>query len=390
MIALINSPASDILPSGNPMWFSVVSYTPITAFLRLNVGIYATNYDYATPLLITTLQFAYNSVNPVLDFDVHSIINSLLKLDKIYLNSLGETLPVKFYLSFYETNIPDNTPLATAITSNTYYAIKAVLNRANASELSVYSLKTRFRDKFLTEMPKQRNVYGDNPIAISFPNFTQAGYYNIEIHFSIKYDDDSFFYTQYLIAPTYGKFVDIIYTPSGLNSTVKKPRLMVVSVYLPGSSLPLDAVIYNFIYTPVNRQRHFIFRNNLGGLDFFTCTGLLEQKLSGGSDLYARTIPKNNYNSQESDLGIVPSDAYNSYRINTGLKSKKEIENMLYFFSSPQRLLYNQDPTETAYFKFIPVNSKLNAGWRKDKDQLHALTFDFELAFNSKTHFPII
>jgi hypothetical protein len=400
-ITLELQPSFGVIPSGNPMWFRVATDTALSAILRLNVAVYYRADTSDVYALLTTLSLPYDPFTSTVSFDVRKLIDASidypdLQTDFLYLNRVS----VQFYLELYETVLPDDTPLAASVESNEFFAIKAVTDRIRASEQSFYRFSDRYKFRTLTEMPRTRKIFGDNAIVISWINLidsTPETYYRFD--FLAKYENDDQLTSSSSVTLPYAYSGNFYFLPSQIESFLGPPPagvpLRSLSITVSAETAPdvftqMDSFLYLWQSEPARRMRHFIWRNNLGGLDFITCTGLLEQKFGSKYDIYQKTIPQNDYTAQQPDLGISNIVPSNAYKINTGMKTRGEISSLLSMFYSKQQFLFDPDANEIdAAFWFIPIFSKLDGTYRKDKDYTQALPFEFQLGFNANTHYTI-
>jgi hypothetical protein len=395
---IVTEPSTPILLSGNPMWFTFSTTTPLTAILRLNVQIwYRFNASGAYQLLIT-LALPYSPFTSTTLFNVQKEIDDLIQIPPLgFYNGVATTpIKVEFYLTTFEVNLGNDTHLGGNVSTSNYYAIKGKTDRIKASELSAYHYAEYYQNKFLTNMPKKRTIVRDQALAFSFGNFINpSSTRTFRIKWLLTYDDgysvNAFFDSLLHEYGTVRTFVfdESLFAGYNPNPLAKLSRISNTLVLMPADTV-LDNITYTYEQAPSKRSRHFIWLNNLGGYDFLTCTGILEQAMSVEGDLYQKTVAKNNYTSQETDLAEANLQPEIQYKVNTGMKTKGEIEGFLPFFLSEQTLLYRKDLTENASnFWFIPVGKKTDGTYRKDKDYLNAMGFEFFPLFVTNTPYVL-
>jgi hypothetical protein len=397
--SFINAPANSVLLTRNPMWFTVVTDTTLTAKLRLNVAVYVST-DFATYTLLSNLLLPYNPFTSACIFDVRKLIDDAIDIPQIgFYNGIGATpIVAKYYLKATEVNLGDGTALGAEVDSEQFFAVKGGSNYLAASEASNYNFAEYFQTRFLSNMPRKRSIVHGQAIALSFGNFLlPASTKVLRVKVSITWDD-AFTSIQNFdsTAHAFGvikTFVcdETIFDGINPNADALITRLSVSLVeFADAIETVLESITYLYVDAPAKRSRHFMWLNNLGGYDFLTCTGILEQSMEVEADLFQKVISKNDYNSQEVDMGEVNFETEIRYKINTGMKNAGEIEGFLYFFVSKQAFLYRKDLTEDAsLFWFIPVGKKQDGAYRKDKDYTHALGFEFAPLFKTTTPYVL-
>jgi hypothetical protein len=394
-----NTPAKNVLLSHNPMWFTVSTDTTLTAKLRLNVEVYVST-DFATYSLLSTLLLAYNPFTSTCIFDVRKLIDDAIDIPQLgFYNGIGATpIVVKYYLKATEINLGEGSALGAEVVSSQFFAVKGGSNYFAASEASNYNYAEYYQNKFLTNMPKSRKVAREQALCFSFGNFLDtATTRDFRLKWLLSWDD-GFSVNAYFdsLATEFGKintfvFDDSLFEGYNSNPDAKLKRISNTLVVIDaGVETILDNITYTYEEAPPKRSRHFIWLNNLGGYDFLTCTGILEQSMEVKADLFQKVVSKNDYNSQEVDLGEVNFETDIRYKINTGMKNAGEIDGFLPFFVSKQTFLYRKDLTEVgSLFWFIPITKKQEGPYRKDRDYSYALGFEFAPLFKTTTPYVL-
>lgn len=375
------------------MWFRVATTTPLTAKLRLNVEVLARPNGSGSYTSITTIQLSYSPTESDSVFDIRKIVHDILPISQLTTDlqqSPANTRQIK--ISAYETELGDGTPLATAIESTPFWAIKGATDYLKASEISNYLYSEYYLNKFLSDMPRTRTVFRNQPIIVSYANFNNAFQY---LRFSLvaKFEDDV--EEEYLLDSGLnpGKITTLYFDEELLAATNPGVPIKYITCKvfdINSTPVQLDAITCHYAEAPARRSRHFIWLNNLGGYDFLTCIGLLEQKIKVEGTTYATTIAKNDYNAQESDFSETDFESVTTWKINTGMKTAQEINSFLNFFPSQQAFLFVRNASESGSdFWFLPVTKKVSATFRKDRNYENSLSFEFAMLFNPKTPYPI-
>lgn len=394
-IVSIIAPTPSVILSGNPMFYQVTTNTTLTSILRLNATILARANVSDSWETITTLQLTYSPFNATTVFDIRSIVSNLLDVSELpapstdWVNSVHSK---QIKLSLFETNLGSETPLDDATETDPFWCIKGITDFIKASDASNYNYQEAFTAKFLTEMPKTRDAYFSQPFCVSFANLSLAGTavtYILRVFIFWENGEDDLI--QETIELDFGKIKTFVCDdslfdiPAGPPQRVKKVQVKLFS----DADVQLDALTFNYREAPAKRSRHFIWLNNLGGYDFLTCTGLLEQKLKSEGTIIATTVYQNDYTSQQADNIEVNFRSDTSYKINTGMLTRAEVDAFLHFFASPQSFLFAKNGLENTDFWYLPVSKKLSASFRKDRNYENAVSFEFQTLFNPKTSFPI-
>lgn len=392
MLTISTAPANSVLPSGNPIWFKVTTDSPLTSTLRLIAVVYfrPSGGSFAE---LTTLTLAYSSAATTV-FDIHETLAAALPVKPInYYNSQTQDISHigKFYISFYEIEVPDPTPLADPIDSSTYVVVRASLNFIQGSEASNFDYQTKYSLRFLSDMPRIRTITQRQPIAFSYANFdTETADIFVRLLVSWKDGHTETLDTEHVGA--YGVLNSHIFDEEYFVELYSESTITRISASLISVTGEVESVMDNFIfvYKSNQRARHFIYLNNLGGLDFITCTGLLDQSFSNQSDKTQNLITVNDYGSQDASIIESNFQVNTKYKVNTGMKSRGEIDVFLSFFYSPQTLLFIKNELEEgSKFWYYPVTKKIDSSYRKDKDYTNALTFEFQIAQVQSTQFPL-
>lgn len=387
----IFAPTATVILSQNPMFYQVTTDTTLTSLLRLNATIHARSNEVDSWETITTLQLTYSPFNATTVFDIRSIVSNLLEIAALVgpdTALVDSTHSKQIKLSLFETNLGSDTPLDTAIETDPFWCIKGITDFLKASEASNYNFQEAYLNKFLSQMPRTRTVYFGQPFCVSFANLSETiDTYVFRCFVFWENGEDDLI--QETVTLDFGKiktFVcdDSLFTiPTGPFQKVKRVQLKLYSE----ADDELDSFTFN--YQSFSRTRHFVYLNNLGGYDFLTCTGLLEQKIKTEAKTIATTVYQNEYTSQQPDNLEVDFRVDSVYKINTGMRTRAEIDSFLAFFYSPQAFLFVKNGTETSDFWYIPVSKKLAATYRKDKAYEHAISFEFQTLFNPKTAYPL-